>query len=122
MVPAPPRFKERHGGGGQVTTTPPPSTLWRQGVASTPPPLPLFSCSCLLPLYKTLAENKTKQLRQQKWAWAPYSNSARGADPQPLYRWNKVGIEFMDYPYARFDTQLESLDYTDEVRAQQPRT
>jgi hypothetical protein len=26
-----------------------------------------------------------------------------------------VGIEFMDYPYARFDVQLASLDYTDEV-------
>jgi DNA methyltransferase 1-associated protein 1 len=53
-----------------------------------------------------------------KWTWAAYSNSARGGDAQLFYRWNKAGIEFQDYPYARFNVHMAKLDYTDGEYAQ----
>ena len=53
-----------------------------------------------------------------KWEWAPYDNSARAGDGgQKFHRWNKVGIEFMDYPYARFNVKLDKLTYSDEEHA-----
>ena len=53
-----------------------------------------------------------------KWTWAKYSNSARGGDTQPFYRWNKAGIEFQDYPYARFNVQMAKLEYSDQEYAE----
>lgn len=53
-----------------------------------------------------------------KWTWAKYSNSARGSDTQPFYRWNKAGIEFQDYPYARFNVQMAKLEYSDQEYAE----
>ena len=53
-----------------------------------------------------------------KWTWGTYSNSARGGDTQPFYRWNKAGIEFQDYPYARFNVQMAKLEYSDQEYAE----
>uniref|UniRef100_A0A7S2S7D5 Myb-like domain-containing protein n=1 Tax=Rhizochromulina marina TaxID=1034831 RepID=A0A7S2S7D5_9STRA len=49
----------------------------------------------------------------QKWQWAPYQNSAR-TDGVEFSRWHKVGVDYMDYPYARFNVRLSKLEYTDE--------
>mmetsp|Transcript_31601 Transcript_31601/g.71037 ORF Transcript_31601/g.71037 Transcript_31601/m.71037 type:complete len:563 (-) Transcript_31601:179-1867(-) len=60
---------------------------------------------------------KDRKAPPQKWEWAKYQNSARGTDTQPFYRWHKVGMEYLDYPYARFDVKLGRLDYSDSEYA-----
>ena len=48
----------------------------------------------------------------QKWEWVEYDNSARSdGAKQKFSRWNKVGLELIDYPYARFNIQLDPLEY-----------
>ena len=57
-----------------------------------------------------------------KWVWAPFakpssSNSFSQASEQPkpcLYHWVKADVQYMEYPYAKFDIQLEKLTYTDD--------
>jgi len=44
----------------------------------------------------------------RKWVWAPFSNSGRN-DGALFNHWVKAGVEYPDYPYARFDVHLDPL-------------
>lgn len=69
---------------------------------------------------------KTKRISalNGKWVWAPFSKnpstssfsqmSDRSQEELSLYHWVKADIQYMEYPYAKFDVQLEKLQYTDE--------
>ena len=54
----------------------------------------------------------TKKARS--WIYAPFSNSAR-KDGLLLHHWVRAGLEYPDYPYARFDIHLDELSYRNEV-------
>ena len=45
--------------------------------------------------------------------WAPFSSTARN-DGANFYHWVKAGVEYPDYPFARFNVHLDSVEYTDE--------
>lgn len=47
------------------------------------------------------------------WVWAPFASSAR-TDGLLLHHWVRAGVEYTDYPYARFDVHLDPLKCTDE--------
>ncbi len=47
----------------------------------------------------------------KKWKWANFSSSAR-TDGALFCHWVRDGIEYPDYPYARFDVHLDPVTYT----------
>lgn len=47
----------------------------------------------------------------KKWKWAPFASSAR-TDGALFRHWVRDGIEYPDYPYARFDVHLDPVTYT----------
>jgi len=49
----------------------------------------------------------------RKWAWKSFNSSARH-DNATFSHWVRSNIEYADYPYARFDVNLDKLVYTDE--------
>ena len=63
-------------------------------------------------------KNRRGSGQVQKWEWVEYSNSARvDQGKQKFSRWNKVGLELVDYPYARFNISMDALEYTDQEYA-----
>ncbi|CAM9396725.1 unnamed protein product, partial [Phaeothamnion confervicola] len=44
--------------------------------------------------------------------WAPFSNSAR-TDGTQLEHWVKAGVEYTEYPYARYNVKLDKIEYSD---------
>lgn len=46
----------------------------------------------------------------KKWVWAPFASSAR-TDGALFHHWVRDGIEYPDYPYARFDVHLDPVTY-----------
>jgi len=58
----------------------------------------------------------TKKVRP--WIWAPFSSSAR-TDGLLLHHWVRAGVEYPDYPYARFDVHLEKLSYNENDDGQE---
>jgi DNA methyltransferase 1-associated protein 1 len=54
--------------------------------------------------------------KDTKWVWAPFGNSAR-SDGLQLRHWVKEGVEYPDYPYARYNVKLDAVSYTDEEYA-----
>ena len=53
----------------------------------------------------------------RKWVWDKFTSSARN-DGQILNHWVRAGVEYPDYPYARFDVHLDSVLYNDEEYSQ----
>lgn len=49
----------------------------------------------------------------RKWVWAPFTSSSRN-DGLVLNHWVRAGVEYLDYPYARFDIHLDPVQYTDD--------
>ena len=49
----------------------------------------------------------------RKWVWASFSSSAR-PDGAKFRHWVRAGVEYPDYPYARFDIHLDPITYTDQ--------
>ena len=49
----------------------------------------------------------------RKWVWAPFTSSAR-PDGAKFRHWVRAGVEYPDYPYARFDIHLDAVSYTDQ--------
>lgn len=49
----------------------------------------------------------------RKWAWAPFSSSAR-TDGAIFHHWVRANVEYPDYPYARFDIHLDPVTFNDE--------
>ena len=58
---------------------------------------------------RTIVSNKPAR----RWVWAPFSSSAR-TDGAQFSHWVRSGVEYPDYPYARFDVHLDPMSYTDE--------
>ena len=48
----------------------------------------------------------------RRWLWAPFASSAR-TDGALFYHWVRAGVEYPDYPYARFNIHMDTLMYTD---------
>jgi len=66
-----------------------------------------------VPARKVRVDRATRDQGAVRWEWAPFTNSARD-DGLVLHHWQKRGVEFAEYPYARFNVQLERVTYTDE--------
>jgi DNA methyltransferase 1-associated protein 1 len=49
----------------------------------------------------------------RKWIWTNFASSARN-DGLLLNHWVRAGVEYPDYPYAKFDVHLDPLVYTEE--------
>ena len=58
---------------------------------------------------RTITSNKPAR----RWVWAPFSSSAR-TDGAQFSHWVRSGVEYPDYPYARFDVHLDPMSYTEE--------
>mmetsp|Transcript_25075 Transcript_25075/g.37884 ORF Transcript_25075/g.37884 Transcript_25075/m.37884 type:complete len:555 (-) Transcript_25075:74-1738(-) len=81
-------------------------------VSSLPPIVPSFTANRD---FKVKVGNKTisSSKRCRKWEWAPFTTSAR-SDEQQFRHWVRAGVEYPDYPYARFDIHLDPVQYTDD--------
>jgi DNA methyltransferase 1-associated protein 1 len=78
--------------------------------AMLPPIVPTFTKNIQVKVgNKTISSSKPCR----KWEWSPFTTSAR-ADGQQFRHWVRAGVEYTDYPYARFDIHLEPVEYTDE--------
>ena len=51
-----------------------------------------------------------------KWIWAPFTSSARPKDEvnKTFYHWVKADVQYIDYPYAKFNVKMDVVHYTDE--------
>lgn len=61
----------------------------------------------------TIVFKNRRQSAQGKWVWAKFTNSAR-TDGKAFYHWVKADLQQAEYPYAKFNTRLEPVAYTDE--------
>jgi DNA methyltransferase 1-associated protein 1 len=48
--------------------------------------------------------------KARPWCWAPFSSEARN-DGLLLHHWVRAGVEYPEYPFARFNIHLDALDY-----------
>jgi DNA methyltransferase 1-associated protein 1 len=55
----------------------------------------------------------TSEKKCRKWKWDSFQSSARH-DQQEFRHWVRAGVEYPDYPYARFDIHLERVQFTNE--------
>jgi DNA methyltransferase 1-associated protein 1 len=46
----------------------------------------------------------------RSWRWAPFTSSARN-DGLVLHHWVRSNVEYLDYPYARFNIHLDTVSY-----------
>lgn len=75
-----------------------------------PPLLPTDTALGIGAGYKqTKARLGMKKVR--KWEWAPFSNPARN-DAAVFHHWKRVSDDSADYPFAKFNKQLEIPSYT----------
>jgi DNA methyltransferase 1-associated protein 1 len=74
--------------------------------AILPPMVPTF-------IVKVGAKTISSDKKCRKWEWAPFTTSAR-SDGHKFRHWVRAGVEYPDYPYARFDIHLDPVQYTDE--------
>lgn len=77
-----------------------------------PPIVPTFTKNSD---FKVKVGNKTisSSKRCRKWEWSSFTTSAR-SDGQQFRHWVRAGVEYPDYPYARFDIHLDPVRYTDD--------
>jgi DNA methyltransferase 1-associated protein 1 len=52
--------------------------------------------------------SSSKPARQ--WKWAPFTSSARN-DGLVLHHWVRNNVEYLDYPYARFNIHIDPVTY-----------
>ena len=74
--------------------------------AILPPMVPTF-------VVKVGAKMISSDKKCRKWEWAPFTTSARN-DKHEFRHWVRAGVEYLDYPYARFDIHLDPVQYTDD--------
>ena len=74
--------------------------------ALLPPMVPTF-------VIKVGAKMISSDKKCRKWEWAPFTTSARN-DKHEFRHWVRAGVEYLDYPYARFDIHLDPVQYTDD--------
>jgi DNA methyltransferase 1-associated protein 1 len=51
--------------------------------------------------------------RARPWTWAPFASSSR-TDGATFRHWVRAGVEYTDYPYAKFDVHLDPVVYSDD--------
>lgn len=56
---------------------------------------------------------RMKDIQVHNWVWNKFKSSAR-EDGLELHHWERKNVEYIDYPFAKFNYQIYSLDYTDE--------
>jgi DNA methyltransferase 1-associated protein 1 len=51
-----------------------------------------------------------------KWIWAPFASSARPKDEvnKTFHHWVKADVQYIDYPYAKFNVKMDAISYTDD--------
>lgn len=57
---------------------------------------------------KLILSNK----KARPWCWAPFASNARN-DGLILHHWVRAGVEYPEYPFARFNIHLDRLNYDD---------
>lgn len=57
---------------------------------------------------KLILSNK----KARPWCWAPFASNARN-DGLVLHHWVRAGVEYPEYPFARFNIHLDRLNYDD---------
>ncbi len=50
--------------------------------------------------------------KARPWCWANFSSSARN-DGLLLHHWVRAGVEYPEYPFARFNIHMDALNYRD---------
>ncbi len=50
--------------------------------------------------------------KARPWCWANFSSSARN-DGLLLHHWVRAGVEYPEYPFARFNIHMDALSYRD---------
>jgi len=66
--------------------------------------------------YITLSSTR----KAKPWTWAPFTSSAR-TDGLLLNHWVRAGVEYPDYPYARFNIHLQPLSYKEDTKSSNTR-
>ena len=91
-----------------------------EGLSATPLNDPSLQATTLLPTMVPSSRPKGgkvgamgKNDKVSKWVWAPFSSTARN-DGADFHHWVKAGVEYPDYPFARFNVHLDSVEYTEE--------
>lgn len=56
---------------------------------------------------------RMKDIQVHNWVWNIFKSSAR-EDGLELHHWERKNVEYIDYPFAKFNYQIYSLDYTDK--------
>jgi DNA methyltransferase 1-associated protein 1 len=56
------------------------------------------------------------QTRVSQWVYAPFASSAR-TDGALFNHWVKAGVEYPDYPFARFNVYMHPVEYSEEEYA-----
>jgi DNA methyltransferase 1-associated protein 1 len=82
--------------------------------SSTPPP-PSSNNITSQHSYVKINNKAISTKRARSWIYAPFSNNSARNDRLTLHHWVRAGVEYPDYPYARFDVHLEALSYRNEA-------
>ena len=68
----------------------------------------------LPPIVPSMVKVNNKYIKTSKkarsWCWAPFSSGARN-DGLMLHHWVRAGVEYPEYPFARFNIHLDALNY-----------
>ncbi|KAH8396768.1 hypothetical protein KR215_003931 [Drosophila sulfurigaster] len=74
---------------------------------------PLLPTDTALGIGAGYKQNKARlgMKKVRKWEWAPFSNPARN-DAAVFHHWKRVSDDSTDYPFAKFNKQLEIPSYT----------
>lgn len=74
---------------------------------------PLLPTDTALGIGAGYKQNKARlgMKKVRKWEWAPFSNPARN-DAAVFHHWKRVSDDSTDYPFAKFNKQLEIPTYT----------
>lgn len=71
----------------------------------------------LPPIVPAMVKVNNKYIQTSKkcrsWCWAPFSSGARN-DGLMLHHWVRAGVEYPEYPFARFNVHLDALNYSEE--------
>jgi hypothetical protein len=65
------------------------------------------------PLFNKGFKDKRLSVVKGKWVWEAFQNPAR-KDKAAFYHWTKAENVDTEYPWAKFNTHLDVIDYSDE--------
>jgi len=77
-----------------------------------------YSSAPLPPIVPSMVRVNNRYIQSSQkarpWCWAPFSSNARN-DGLLLHHWVRAGVEYPEYPFARFNVHLDALNYKDAV-------